>query len=186
MGSCDLNEALAGKRKLIARVADTFVRRNRFIEFDDAFQIVSMAAWAILENPPPGAVNVDGLIVMRGVQRLFDELRSGRITGIRRAGLAAGQRAPISLNAPVSVGDETLKLVELLPAEETGYRKLEDTAEMDAALGCLPERERFVVYLVFYEELTQREVGELLGLTESRISQILTRAKQRMRAKLAA
>jgi RNA polymerase sigma factor (sigma-70 family) len=186
MASCDLNAALAGKRKLIARVADTFVRRNGFIEFDDAFQVVSMAAWAILENPPPGAVNVDGLIVMRGVQRLIDELRSGRITGIRRSGIAAGHRVPISLNAPVSVGDETLRLVELLHAEETGYRKIEDTDEMDAAVGCLPERERFVIYLVFYEELSQREVSELLGVSEGRISQIVARAQQRMRAQLAA
>jgi RNA polymerase sigma factor (sigma-70 family) len=192
MGSRELNEALAGKRKLIAHVAGAFSSRSN-VEYDDAFQIVSMEVLSILENPPPPDVNVDGLIVTRGVRRLLDELRSGRITGIRRAGFAAGQRAATSLNARISIGTSSFELVELVADEEDGYREIEDRDEMDravagleGALACLPERERRVVYFVFYEELSQSEVAVMLGVSESRVSQLVARAHQRMRAQLAA
>jgi RNA polymerase sigma factor for flagellar operon FliA len=50
----------------------------------------------------------------------------------------------------------------------------------------LPERERLVIALYYYEELTLREIGEVLGVTESRISQLHTKAALRLRSKLAA
>ncbi len=48
----------------------------------------------------------------------------------------------------------------------------------------LPEKERLLVSLYYYEELTMKEIGEILGITESRVSQLHTRAVMRMRGKL--
>ncbi len=44
------------------------------------------------------------------------------------------------------------------------------------AIESLPERERLVVALYYYENLTLREIGEVLGVTESRVSQLHTKA----------
>ena len=44
------------------------------------------------------------------------------------------------------------------------------------AISDLPEREKLVVTLYYYEELTLREIGEVLGVTESRVSQLHTKA----------
>jgi RNA polymerase sigma factor for flagellar operon FliA len=52
------------------------------------------------------------------------------------------------------------------------------------ALGALPERERMVIALYYYENLTLREIGEVLGVTESRVSQMHTKAVLRLRSKL--
>jgi RNA polymerase sigma factor for flagellar operon FliA len=52
------------------------------------------------------------------------------------------------------------------------------------AIDMLPEKERLVVSLYYYEELTMKEIGEVLGITESRISQIHTKCVLRLRAKL--
>lgn len=52
------------------------------------------------------------------------------------------------------------------------------------AIDRLPERERLVVALYYYEELTLREIGEVLGVSESRVSQIHTKALLRLRGKL--
>jgi len=52
------------------------------------------------------------------------------------------------------------------------------------AIDKLPEKERLLVSLYYYEELTMKEIGEILGITESRVSQLHTRAVMRMRAKL--
>src|SRR5918996_506559 len=47
-----------------------------------------------------------------------------------------------------------------------------------------PEREKLVVTLYYYEELTLREIGEVLGVTESRVSQLHTKAILRLKARL--
>ena len=52
------------------------------------------------------------------------------------------------------------------------------------AIGGLPEKEKLVVSLYYYDELTMREIGEVLGYTESRISQMHTKAILRLRARL--
>src|SRR3954471_6292533 len=63
-----------------------------------------------------------------------------------------------------------------------------DATELREALGDaisrLPEREKLVVTLYYYEELTLREIGEVLGVTESRVSQLHTKAILRLKARL--
>lgn len=48
----------------------------------------------------------------------------------------------------------------------------------------LPERERIVITLYYYEGLTLKEIGQVLGVTESRVSQLHTKAVLRLRARL--
>ncbi|MDT0269331.1 RNA polymerase sigma factor WhiG [Streptomyces sp. DSM 44915] len=97
-------------------------------------------------------------------------------------------------------------LEELLHAGETGGDRLslmdtlEDTAADDPvevaedrelrrllarAVNTLPEREKTVVTLYYYEGLTLAEIGAVLGVTESRVSQIHTKSVLQLRAKLA-
>ena len=72
---------------------------------------------------------------------------------------------------------------------------IDPSAAMDAtemkdrladAIARLPEREKLVVALYYYENLTLREIGEVLGVTESRISQLHTKAVLRLRSRLQA
>jgi RNA polymerase sigma factor for flagellar operon FliA len=63
-----------------------------------------------------------------------------------------------------------------------------DEAEVRAALADaisrLPEREKIVITLYYYEELTLREIGEVLGVTESRVSQLHTKAVLRLKSRI--
>jgi RNA polymerase sigma factor FliA len=52
------------------------------------------------------------------------------------------------------------------------------------AIDDLPEKEKLTVSLYYYEELTMKEIGQILGYTESRISQMHSKAMLRLRAKL--
>jgi RNA polymerase sigma factor for flagellar operon FliA len=52
------------------------------------------------------------------------------------------------------------------------------------AIARLPEREKLVVALYYYENLTLREIGEVLGVTESRVSQLHTKAVLRLRSRM--
>ena len=51
------------------------------------------------------------------------------------------------------------------------------------AIEGLPERERLVIALYYYENLTLREIGEVLGVTESRVSQLHTKAVLGLRSR---
>jgi RNA polymerase sigma factor for flagellar operon FliA len=52
------------------------------------------------------------------------------------------------------------------------------------AIKALSEKEQIVISLYYYDELTLKEIGEVIGLTESRISQIHTKAIVKLRARL--
>ena len=68
------------------------------------------------------------------------------------------------------------------PARELGVSELKD--RLASAISRLPEREKLVVALYYYENLTLREIGEVLGVTESRVSQLHTKAVLRLKARL--
>ena len=52
------------------------------------------------------------------------------------------------------------------------------------AMEVLPRKEKFVVQLYYFDELTMKEIGTLLNITESRVSQLHTKAMLRLRGKL--
>ena len=68
------------------------------------------------------------------------------------------------------------------PAKELGVSELKD--RLAHAISRLPEREKLVIALYYYENLTLREIGEVLGVTESRVSQLHTKAVLRLKARL--
>jgi RNA polymerase sigma factor for flagellar operon FliA len=55
---------------------------------------------------------------------------------------------------------------------------------MAAAIGGLPERERLVLALYYDEELNLREIGQVLGVSESRVCQIHSQALLRLKARV--
>ena len=54
------------------------------------------------------------------------------------------------------------------------------------SINRMPEREKIVLTLYYYEGLTLAEIGQVLGVTESRVSQIHTKAVLQLRSRLAA
>jgi RNA polymerase sigma factor for flagellar operon FliA len=68
------------------------------------------------------------------------------------------------------------------PAEALDEVEVKET--LADAISRLPEREKIVVTLYYYEELTLREIGEVLGVTESRVSQLHTKAVLRLKSRI--
>jgi RNA polymerase sigma factor for flagellar operon FliA len=68
------------------------------------------------------------------------------------------------------------------PQEALASTEVKD--RLTEAIGGLPEREQLVVALYYYENLTLREIGEVLGVTESRVSQLHTKAVMRLKSHL--
>src|SRR6478752_87947 len=68
------------------------------------------------------------------------------------------------------------------PQEALATTEVKD--RLTEAISSLPEREQLVVALYYYENLTLREIGEVLGVTESRVSQLHTKAVMRLKSHL--
>ena len=84
-------------------------------------------------------------------------------------------------------GEEELVYLPNRPEDDPLFRYLnaELRERLSTAIGDLPERERLVMTLYYYEETTMKEIGIILGVVESRISQIHASAVLHLRARLA-
>jgi RNA polymerase sigma factor for flagellar operon FliA len=87
-----------------------------------------------------------------------------------------------------SSGDQVSLLDTLHDPDAPDPQELLDASELKDrladAISALPEREKLVIALYYYENLTLREIGEVLGVTESRISQLHTKAVLRLKSRL--
>jgi RNA polymerase sigma factor for flagellar operon FliA len=97
----------------------------------------------------------------------------------------------VALEETVSVGSDrgdTVTVGDTIPDADVGpvgAFEIEETKQMlAAAINRLPEREKFVLSLYYYEGLTLGQIGEVLHITESRVCQIHTKAVLQLRARL--
>src|SRR5947207_1761864 len=97
--------------------------------------------------------------------------------------LGSGLPAHVDEGDQVSLLDTLEDPDSIRPAEALDETELREI--LGDAISRLPEREKLVITLYYYEELTLREIGEVLGVTESRISQLHTKAILRLKARLA-
>ncbi|HQP30942.1 MAG TPA: FliA/WhiG family RNA polymerase sigma factor [Deltaproteobacteria bacterium] len=68
------------------------------------------------------------------------------------------------------------------PTHKIGLGEIRDMVAK--AIQSLPEKERMVISLYYYDELTMKEIGHVLKFTESRVSQIHTKSVLRLRSKM--
>ncbi len=109
----------------------------------------------------------------------------GSLTDISRSSIAALDE----LWTVSGSGGDQVALIdtiedESLPDPQSAMTSTEMKEAIADAIARLPEREKLVVTLYYYEDLTLREIGEVLGVTESRVSQLHTKAILRLKARL--
>lgn len=81
--------------------------------------------------------------------------------------------------------DLTLDVADERPDPEASLFDERFRADLAQAIAELPERERLMMSLYYVEELNLKEIGAVLGVSESRVSQIHGKALMRLRARLA-
>jgi RNA polymerase sigma factor for flagellar operon FliA len=113
-----------------------------------------------------------------------DELE-GSLTDISRSSIAALDE----LWTVSGSGGDSIALIDTIedtqgPEPQSAFAQTEMREAIADAISRLPEREKLVITLYYYEDLTLREIGEVLGVTESRVSQLHTKAILRLKARL--
>jgi RNA polymerase sigma-B factor len=101
-------------------------------------------------------------------------------------GLQAGNAyAATSLEAPLGrdeASDHTV--ADLFVVEEAGFDRVEQAASLRSLRDVLDDRDRTVLHLRYVEELTQRAIGERIGVSQMQVSRILRRSLKRLHAVL--
>ncbi|WP_372491212.1 FliA/WhiG family RNA polymerase sigma factor [Amycolatopsis tucumanensis] len=95
----------------------------------------------------------------------------------------------VALEDLMAAGRESGSLVDTLPDDDAidpvaVLVDRDNRRQLAEAIAQLTERDRIVVSLYYFERLTLAEIGRVLGVTESRVSQLHTRAVLRLRARL--
>ncbi|MDH7602322.1 MAG: FliA/WhiG family RNA polymerase sigma factor [Armatimonadota bacterium] len=96
------------------------------------------------------------------------------------------QCALLSLDEIIAAGGDVLPTSEDDDSNDpaTMAEKSEQARLLAQAIEELPDRERTVISLYYYDKLTQKEIAAVLGVTESRVCQMHTKAVLRLAAKL--
>jgi RNA polymerase sigma factor for flagellar operon FliA len=96
------------------------------------------------------------------------------------------RRYALSLHDPVGESQQLMDTI-LDEESEAPFEAIEDESSMSylsVAIQTLPERQRTILGLYYYERLTLRQIGEILDLSEARISQLLGKTLLALRAEL--
>jgi RNA polymerase sigma factor for flagellar operon FliA len=86
-------------------------------------------------------------------------------------------------------GEKTSRIIDLVCSRDgvspsTGVEREQMRDIVAEAIMNIPDKERTVVALYYYEDMTLKEIGRTLGVSESRVSQIHTKAMLRLRGRL--
>ena len=84
-----------------------------------------------------------------------------------------------SLDAPI--GDASSTAAESIGIEDRSFEVSEEWLSIAPALRDLPERERAILYLRFFEGLTQTEIAEQLGISQMHVSRLVSQSLEKLR-----
>ncbi|MDC2954531.1 SigB/SigF/SigG family RNA polymerase sigma factor [Streptomyces gilvifuscus] len=89
----------------------------------------------------------------------------------------------LSLDAELS-GDDGYSLADTLGAPDTSYDVVIDRESAKEGLRRLPERERAILYMRFFEDMTQSRIADQLGISQMHVSRLISRSCARIRAEV--
>ncbi|WP_330341777.1 RNA polymerase sigma factor SigF [Streptomyces sp. NBC_00557] len=107
-------------------------------------------------------------------------------TGLSEEEVAAGLEAlesfsTLSLDAELSTGDDGYSLADTLGDTDASYDVVVDREAAKEGLRRLPERERAILYMRFFEDMTQSRIADRLGISQMHVSRLISRSCARVR-----
>ncbi|WP_328744439.1 SigB/SigF/SigG family RNA polymerase sigma factor [Streptomyces sp. NBC_00285] len=87
----------------------------------------------------------------------------------------------LSLDAELSAGDDGYSLADTLGGPDSSYDTVIDRESAKEGLRRLPERERAILYMRFFEDMTQSRIADQLGISQMHVSRLISRSCARVR-----
>ena len=132
-------------------------------EAEDAVQEVFLRLWTHVARWQPGQAKFETWLYRVAMNQCFDRLR---------------KKPADSLEAAAQVADSG-------PDPDARLNSAELAAQVEAALACLPERQRAAILLCHYQECGNIEAAEMLGISVEALESLLARGRRTLRTKLA-
>ncbi|MEU6402427.1 RNA polymerase sigma factor SigF [Streptomyces sp. NPDC046985] len=99
-----------------------------------------------------------------------------------RAGMEAlDSFTALSLDADMTGGEDGYSLSDSLGASDPALDTVVDREAVKPRLAALPERERAILYMRFFDDMTQSRIAELLGISQMHVSRLISRSCNRLR-----
>lgn len=97
-----------------------------------------------------------------------------------------GNKRPVSIHQRVETGspDKDIYLFEQLADTSLSKEEILQRMDLKRVIGLLPERERKILYFRFFQDKTQDEIGEIMGLSQVQISRLERKILEKLRAHL--
>jgi RNA polymerase sigma-B factor len=107
-------------------------------------------------------------------------------TGLTEEEVGAGMEAlesfsTLSLDAELSSDDDGYSLADTLGAADSSFDVVVDRESAKEGLRRLPERERAILYMRFFEDMTQSRIADRLGISQMHVSRLISRSCARVR-----
>ncbi|MFG2454150.1 SigB/SigF/SigG family RNA polymerase sigma factor [Streptomyces sp. NPDC048512] len=107
-------------------------------------------------------------------------------TGLTEEEVAAGLEAlesfsTLSLDAELATGDDGYSLGDTLGESDSSFDVVVDREAAKNELRRLPERERAILYMRFFEDMTQSGIADRLGISQMHVSRLITRSCAQVR-----
>ncbi|MDF5754459.1 SigB/SigF/SigG family RNA polymerase sigma factor [Spongiactinospora sp. TRM90649] len=97
---------------------------------------------------------------------------------------ASGAYSALSLDAPVGSGEDAADLSDFLPAQDESLDTLLDRHSVKPLIDALPVRERNILLMRFYGNMTQAEIAAEFGISQMHVSRILRAVLTKLRTTL--
>ncbi|PPF87842.1 hypothetical protein C5B96_03395 [Subtercola sp. Z020] len=113
----------------------------------------------------------------------LSEALGEKAADVEQALAAHNSLRPTSLDAPAA-DDADISLGVSIGVDDERFERIDTLQVLSWALGALAERERRILYLRFFEEKTQAEIAEQIGITQMHVSRLLGRSLALLRTLL--
>lgn len=89
----------------------------------------------------------------------------------------------LSVDSPIEADSDgsTVTLLDLIGKEEAGYEQIDQQLLLNKALCLLNDRERDIIEMTFFNNLSQKQAGEALGISQMHVSRLQRRALQKLK-----
>ncbi len=106
------------------------------------------------------------------------------VENVREGLLAANSYQTSSLDKPVNDGDGSAPLADVVGELDSRFELIEDRHTVVPLLKRLPDRDRAIVTMRFFDGLTQSQIAERLGISQMHVSRLLTKILQDLRGRI--
>lgn len=183
----DLDRAIKFETYAISRIRGAIIDELRSIDWiprsirskaRDVERAYSTLEAKLQRSPSEQEVADELGVPVESLRRIFSQVSFVNVVALDELLHVGGERGDKTTLGDSLADPRAEDPVSLFESEETRYILADSVA-------ALPEREKIVVTLYYYEGLTLNEIGQVLGVTESRACQLHTKAVLQLRAKMA-